>query len=91
MVETSKGSKRGPKPGIEKTPQVSEFRLGTKDFSWDDRRRQLRQSRLHVRSEPAGVLNGTADRSALRDDVGDTPWVRSGFPNVDTEQRGKAR
>jgi hypothetical protein len=38
-----------------------------------------------------GVLNGTADRSALRDDVGGPPWVRSGVPNVDTEQRGKAR
>ncbi len=42
-------------------------------------------------SQTLDVLNGTADRSALRDDVGGAPWVRSGFPNVDTEQRGKAR
>ena len=26
----------------------------------------------------------------VRDDVGGPPWARSGFPNLDTEQRGYA-
>jgi hypothetical protein len=38
-------------------------------------------------SQRLDVLNGTANRSARTGRCGWPPWVRSGFPNVDTEQR----
>lgn len=42
-------------------------------------------------SQTLDVQNGTANRWPVRDDVGGLHGVRSGFPNVDTEQRGKTQ